>query len=56
MVDKTRSDAESVATTYGLSGNEAFIEYIRSLRIKSSAGVEKSSFSIIQSELQKRGF
>jgi hypothetical protein len=56
MVDKTRSDAESVAITYGLSGNEAFIEFIRSLGIKSSAGTGKSSFSLIQSELKKRGF
>jgi hypothetical protein len=56
MVDKTRSDAESVATTYGLSGNETFIEFIRTLGIKSSDGIAKSSFTMIQSELQKRGF
>lgn len=56
MVDKSRSDSESVATTYGLTGNENFIEYIRSLGIRTYDNQPKRSFTIIASELQKRGF
>ncbi len=56
MVDKTRSDAESVATSYGLTGNENFIEYIRSLGIRDNTNQPKRAYSIIQQELEKRGF
>src|SRR3989344_5035662 len=56
MIDKSRSDAETVASTYGLSGNENFIEYIRSLGIRTNSNQSKHGFTIIQSELQKRGF
>lgn len=56
MVDKTRLDAEGVATARGLTGNEAFIEYIRSLGIKSNDATPKAAFTALQSELQKRGF
>ena len=54
MVDKTRLDAKSVATAYGLTGNEAFIEYIRTLK-KNDAN-PKAAYTAMQSELQKRGF
>lgn len=56
MVDKTRTDAESVANTYGLAGNENFIEYIRSLGIRTTTNQAKESFTLLDSELQKRGF
>ncbi len=56
MVDKTRLDAESVATAYGLTGNESFIEYIRTLGIKRNDANPKAAYTAIQSELQKRGF
>lgn len=56
MVDKSRSDAESVAVAYGLSGNENFIEYIRTLGIRSYDNQAKPAFDLIQSELSKRGF
>ena len=56
MVDKTRSDAEAVATTYGLTGNENFIEYIRTLGLRSNTNQAKNAFDIIESELSKRGF
>jgi hypothetical protein len=56
MVDKTRTDAQNVATVYGLPGNEAFIEYIRTLGIQTQDGTAKSTFNMVRSELQKRGF
>ncbi len=56
MVDKTRTDAQNVATVYGLPGNEAFIEYIRTLGIQTQDGSPKSTFNMVKSELQKRGF
>ncbi len=56
MVDKTRADAESVAITYGLMGNEKFIEYIRTLGIRTNSNTSKQGYSTIQSELSKRGF
>lgn len=56
MVDKTRTDSENVAITYGLSGNENFIEYIRTLGIRTTTNQAKESFTLIDSELQKRGF
>lgn len=56
MVDKSRADSESVATTYGLSGNENFIEYIRSLGIRTNLNQTKRSYAVIQEELQNRGF
>ncbi len=56
MVDTTRTSAEQTAITYGLSGNENFIEFIRSLGIRSNSNTAKGSFSVIQSELEKRGF
>lgn len=56
MVDKTRADAESKATDYGLTGNESFIEYIRTLGVKSNTSVAKPAFTLIESELDKRGF
>jgi hypothetical protein len=56
MVDKSRADAESVATTYGIPGNENFIEYIRSLGIRTNGNQAKESFNMIKSELAKRGF
>lgn len=56
MVDKTRADAETVATTYGLAGNENFIEYIRTLGLRTSPNQTKEAFTLIDSELQRRGF
>jgi len=56
MIDKTRADAEATAIKYTLTGNESFIEYIRTLGVKSNTAVVKPSFTLISSELQKRGF
>jgi hypothetical protein len=56
MNNVTRASAESTAATYGFSGNENFIEYIRTLGVKSETGSAKPAFSTISSELQKRGF
>lgn len=56
MIDKTRADSESIATTYGVGGNENFIEYIRTLGLKSNTSVSKPAFTLIESELDKRGF
>lgn len=56
MVDKTRADSESVATTYGLTGNENFIEYIRTLGLRTSTNQAKESFTLLDTELEKRGF
>ncbi len=56
MNNITRTSSEGIATTYGLTGNENFIEYIRTLGIRSEAGVAKPSFSILSSELKKRNF
>lgn len=56
MVDKSRADAESVATTYGLSGNENFIEYIRTLGVRTNDNQPKQAFNLLAEELEKRGF
>ena len=56
MIDKTRAASEATATTYGLAGNESFIEYIRTLGLKSNTAAVKPAFTLIASELQKRGF
>lgn len=56
MIDKTRADAEATAIKYGLTGNESFIEYIRALGLKTNTASVKPAFTLISSELQKRGF
>jgi hypothetical protein len=56
MVDIPRSEAETKATEYTLTGNENFIEYLRTLGIKSVDNQAKPAFNIIKSELLKRGF
>jgi hypothetical protein len=56
MVDKSRLDAEGVATARGLTGNEGFIEYIRSLGIKNHDATPKAAYTALQNELQQRGF
>lgn len=56
MIDKTRAASEATAVTYGIPGNESFIEYIRTLGLKSNAAAAKPAFDLIASELQKRGF
>lgn len=56
MNDLSRASAETVATNYGLTGNEAFIEYIRSLGLRTNDAIEKNSVSVVRDELNKRGF
>lgn len=54
--DVSLASAQATAVTYGVLGNEAFIEYIRSLGIRTWAdtGTDKRAFSSIISELNKR--
>ena len=56
--DVSQSSAESTATTYGVSGNQNFIEYIRTLGLRtySGTGSDKSAFSIVDQETEKRGW
>lgn len=56
MIDITRASAESKAIDYSLTGNEAFIEYLRTLGLRSVENQPKLAFDIIKSELLKRGF
>ncbi len=56
MVDLSSASASDVADTYNLSGNNYFIEFIRSLGVKTSTGTAKQSFTLLSSELDKRGF
>lgn len=56
MVDLSSTAASAVADTYNLSGNNYFIEYIRSLGIKTSIGTPKQAYTLLTSELDKRGF
>ncbi len=54
--DIPRSEAEGIAKTYSLSGNENFIEYIRSMGQRSEKGAAKSAYDMLLSELKKREF
>jgi hypothetical protein len=56
MIDKSRADAETVAADYQLPGNESFIEYIRTLGVRTHDNKAKQSYALIKSELEKRGF
>lgn len=53
--DVSRTAAESLADPYGIT-HEEFIEYLRTLGVRTDTGTLKQSFSIIKSELQKRSF
>ena len=55
-ISKTRADAEGIATSYHLAGNENFIEYLRTLGLRTNANQAKASFSLVDNELAKRGF
>lgn len=55
MNDITRASAEAMAIPYGIT-SEPFIEYLRTLGHRSSSSNEKSSMTIIRSELTKRSF
>ena len=56
--DKSTSAAQSTAVDYGLPGNTPFIEYIRTLGIRTydGKGTEKNAYSIIKGEIDKRGW
>jgi len=56
--DVSRASAESTAVSYGLPGNEAFIQYIQTLGIRTweGNGYDKQSFQVIKSEIQKRNW
>ena len=58
FVDNSVAKAEQTATDYGLSGNSGFIEYIRTLGLKTydGNGVDKEAMNIIKLETGKRGW
>ena len=56
MVDTTRPSAEAKAVEYSLTGNENFIEYLRTLGLRTIDNQPKQAFEIVKTELQKRGF
>lgn len=53
--DVSKTAAESLAGPYGITA-EAFIEFLRTLGVRTETGNLKQSFSIIKTELQKRSF
>ncbi len=53
--DSSRAEAEEMAIPYGLA-SEGFIEYLRTLGVISYSAIDKPSFHLIKSELQKRSF
>ena len=56
MVNKTSASAQNVVTQYGLPGNGVFIEYSRTLSIRTQDGSLKNTFNMVKTEIQKRGF
>jgi hypothetical protein len=56
--DVSLASAQATAVAYGLAGNENFIEYIRTLGIRTwdDEGVDKQSFHLIEQELIKRNW
>ena len=56
--DVSLASATSTATAYGVPGNQGFIEYIRTLGLRSYSGqgADKETFTLIKEEIEKRGW
>lgn len=54
--DVSLASAQATAVTYGIPGNEKFIEYIRTLGIRTweKKGTNKMAFDVIEQELNRR--
>ena len=54
--DVSLSSAQSTATTYGLAGNNQFIEYIQTLGLRTYAGADKQGYGQLKTETSSRGW
>ncbi len=58
LCDVSQSSAEQTATDYGKPGNQGFIEYIRTLGLRTFPGIgaDKPAAAVIREETEKRGW
>jgi hypothetical protein len=56
LTDMTPANASTTAAYYGLAGNAAFVEFLRTLGQRSETGAAKPAFTQTQSEAGARGW